>query len=102
MSDSTLRPDDADAPEEFIPADGSSPHARDGVFGDGVNDRTGDPAVHDGDPGSDASGSQSTSAVTDDVVDSGQSEDIENALSGAGVSDRETTREEGRDEADER
>jgi hypothetical protein len=102
MSDSTMRPDDADAPEEWEAPDGGTPRARDGVFGDGLLDRAGDPAVHDGDPGSDASGSQSTSAVTADVVDSGQSEDIENALSGAGISDRETTVEEARDEADER
>jgi len=44
------------------------------------------------DPGSNASGSQSGgSAQTWDSVDSGQSDDIENSLTGQGVSDRETT-----------
>ena len=38
------------------------------------------------------------SAVTWDSVDSGQSEDIENSLTGQGTSDRETTREVSRDE----
>jgi hypothetical protein len=42
--------------------------------------------------GSNASGSQAgDSATTDEVVDSGQSEDIENSLTGQGISDRETT-----------
>ena len=55
------------------------------------------------DSGSNASGSQSGgSAVTYDVVDSGQSDDIENSLTGQGVSDRETTVEVDRDEATER
>jgi hypothetical protein len=46
----------------------------------------------DGDDGSNATGSQAGgSAVTWDVVDSGQSDDIENSLTGQGVSDRETT-----------
>ena len=53
------------------------------------------------DDGSNASGSQSGgSAVTWDVVDSGQSEDIENSLTGQGISDRETTVEAGRTESD--
>lgn len=51
--------------------------------------------------GSNASGSQSGgSAQTDDVVNSGQSEDIENSLTGQGVSDRETTVEADRTESD--
>lgn len=41
--------------------------------------------------GTNASGNQSGgSAVTPDVVDSGQSDDIENSLTGQGTSDRET------------
>ena len=41
--------------------------------------------------GSNASGNQSgDSAETWDVVDSGQSDDIENSLTGQGTSDRET------------
>lgn len=39
--------------------------------------------------GSNASGNQSTSAETWDVVDSGQSEDIESSLTYQGTSDRE-------------
>jgi hypothetical protein len=55
----------------------------------------------DGDDGSNASGSQSgDSAVTWDVVDSGQSDDIENSLTGQGISDRETTVEADRSESD--
>ena len=50
------------------------------------------------DPGANASGNESDSAVTYDLVDSGQSEDIENSLTGQGTSDRETTREVTRDE----
>lgn len=51
------------------------------------------------DDGSNASGSQSGgSAQTWDVVDSGQSEDIENSLTGQGISDRETTVEAARTE----
>lgn len=42
------------------------------------------------DEGANASGNQSDSAVTWDVVDSGQSEDIESSLTGQGTSDRET------------
>ena len=54
-------------------------------------------AKHDG---SNASGSQSGgSAQTWDSVDSGQSDDIENSLTGQGVSDRETTVEADRTEA---
>ena len=54
------------------------------------------------DTGSNASGSQSGgSAQTWDVVDSGQSDDIENSLTGQGVSDRETTVEVNRSETDE-
>lgn len=46
------------------------------------------------DAGANASGSQSgDSAQTWDSVDSGQSEDIENSLTGQGYSDRETTEE---------
>ena len=53
------------------------------------------------DTGSNASGSQSGgSAQTWDVVDSGQSDDIENSLTGQGVSDRETTVEADRTEED--
>jgi len=48
---------------------------------------------------SNASGNQSDSAQTWDSVDSGQSDDIENSLTGQGTSDRETTREVDRDEA---
>jgi hypothetical protein len=40
--------------------------------------------------------------VTWDVVDSGQSEDIENSLTGQGISDRETTVEADRSESDKR
>lgn len=55
----------------------------------------------DGDDGSNASGSQSGgSAQTWDVVDSGQSDDIENSLTGQGISDRETTVEVARTESD--
>ena len=51
--------------------------------------------------GSNASGSQSGgSAQTWDAVDSGQSEDIENSLTGQGISDRETTVETERTESD--
>ncbi|GAA2074507.1 hypothetical protein GCM10009840_05100 [Pseudolysinimonas kribbensis] len=48
---------------------------------------------------SNASGNQSDSAQTWDSVNSGQSDDIENSLTGQGTSDRETTREVDRDEA---
>ncbi|MEO8260967.1 MAG: hypothetical protein ABI566_00245 [Pseudolysinimonas sp.] len=52
------------------------------------------------DKGSNASGSQSgNSAQTWDSVDSGQSDDIENSLTGQGVSDRETTVEADRTES---
>ena len=44
--------------------------------------------------------SQLNSAQTWDVVDSGQSEDIENSLTGQGVSDRETTVEAARSESE--
>jgi hypothetical protein len=50
------------------------------------------------DQGTNASGNESDSAVTWDTVDSGQSEDIENSLTGQGTSDRETIREVSRDE----
>lgn len=51
------------------------------------------------DKGSNASGSQSgDSAQTWDSVDSGMSEDVENSLTGQGVSDRETTEEVDRSE----
>lgn len=50
--------------------------------------------------GSNATGSQSTSAETYDIVNSGQSDDIENSLTGQGTSDRETTREANRSETD--
>ena len=59
---------------------------------------TADEGTEHGDAGSNASGNQSDSAVTWDSVDSGQSEDIENSLTGQGTSDRETTREVSRDE----
>jgi hypothetical protein len=43
--------------------------------------------------GSNASGSQSgDSAETYDVTDSGQSDDIENSLTGQGISDRQTVK----------
>ncbi len=49
---------------------------------------------------SNASGSQSgDSAQTWDSVDSGMSEDVENSLTGQGVSDRETTVEADRSES---
>jgi len=52
--------------------------------------------------GSNASGSQSGgSAQTWDSVDSGMSDDVENSLTGQGVSDRETTVEADRSESDE-
>ena len=52
------------------------------------------------DTGSNASGSQSgDSAETWDSVDSGMSEDVENSLTGQGVSDRETTTEADRTES---
>jgi hypothetical protein len=61
----------------------------------------GDIHDRDGDDGSNASGSQSGgSAQTWDVVDSGQSDDIENSLTGQGISDRETTTEADRTESD--
>ena len=51
--------------------------------------------------GSNASGSQSGgSPQTWDSVDSGMSEDVENSLTGQGVSDRETTVEADRTESD--
>jgi hypothetical protein len=59
---------------------------------------TANEGTENGDAGSNASGNQSDSAVTWDSVDSGQSEDIENSLTGQGTSDRETTREVSRDE----
>ena len=37
-----------------------------------------------------SSGSQQGGSVTTDAIDTGQSEDIENSLTGQGVSDRET------------
>ncbi len=53
--------------------------------------------------GSNASGSQSgDSAETWDSVDSGMSEDVENSLTGQGVSDRETIVEADRRESDDR
>jgi hypothetical protein len=53
------------------------------------------------DTGSNGSGSQSGgSAQTWDSVDSGMSEDVENSLTGQGVSDRETTVEADRTESD--
>ena len=42
------------------------------------------------DPGSNATGSQSGENPDWALVDSGQSDDIENSLTGQGVSDRET------------
>lgn len=57
-----------------------------------------DPRNDPNDPGANASGSQSgDSAQTWDSVDSGQSEDIENSLTGQGYSDREML-----DDADDR
>jgi len=51
--------------------------------------------------GSNASGSQSgDSAQTWDSVDSGMSEDVENSLTGQGISDRETTVEVDRTESE--
>lgn len=51
-----------------------------------------DKSEHRDDPGHNASGSQSGgSAQTWDSVDSGMSEDVENSLTGQGISDRETT-----------
>ncbi|HEV7741719.1 MAG TPA: hypothetical protein VGO65_04815 [Pseudolysinimonas sp.] len=53
------------------------------------------------DTGSNASGSQSGgSAQTWDSVDSGMSDDVENSLTGQGISDRETTVEAARTESD--
>ena len=53
------------------------------------------------DKGSNASGSQSgDSAQTWDSVDSGMSDDVENSLTGQGISDRETTVEADRTESD--
>ena len=53
------------------------------------------------DKGSNASGSQSGgSAQTWDSVDSGMSDDVENSLTGQGISDRETTTEASRTESD--
>lgn len=60
--------------------------------------QTGRMSIDPKDPGANASGNESDSAVTYDLVDSGQSEDIENSLTGQGTSDRETTREVTRDE----
>jgi hypothetical protein len=55
---------------------------------------------HADDPGSNASGSQQGgSAVTWDSVDSGMSDDVENSLTGQGISDRETTVEADRSES---
>ena len=52
------------------------------------------------DTGSNASGSQSGgSAQTWDSVDSGMSDDVENSLTGQGISDRETTVEADRSES---
>lgn len=56
---------------------------------------------HENDTGSNASGSQSGgSAQTWDSVDSGMSDDVENSLTGQGISDRETTVEAARTESD--
>ena len=60
--------------------------------------QTDDMSTDPKDPGANASGNESDSAVTYDLVDSGQSEDIENSLTAQGTSDRETTREVTRDE----
>ena len=55
---------------------------------------------HGNDAGSNASGSQSGgSAQTWDSVDSGKSDDVENSLTGQGISDRETTAEADRSES---
>ena len=55
---------------------------------------------HGNDTGSNASGSQSGgSAQTWDSVDSGMSDDVENSLTGQGISDRETTEEADRSES---
>jgi hypothetical protein len=55
------------------------------------------------DKGSNASGSQSGgSAQTWDSVDSGMSDDVENSLTGQGISDRETTTEADLSESDEK
>ncbi|MEO5921276.1 MAG: hypothetical protein ABIQ01_09045 [Pseudolysinimonas sp.] len=62
------------------------------------NDSENDTEKHDG---SNASGSQSGgSAQTWDSVDSGMSEDVENSLTGQGISDRETTVEAARNESE--
>jgi len=67
-----------------------------------VNTRTGHTAHHVL-MAHNASGNQSgDSAQTWDSVDSGQSDDIENALTGQGTSDREMVADTQRDEADER
>ncbi|MEO8093990.1 MAG: TetR/AcrR family transcriptional regulator [Pseudolysinimonas sp.] len=59
------------------------------------------PMSNDNDKGSNASGSQSGgSAQTWDSVDSGMSDDVENSLTGQGISDRETTVETRRHESD--
>lgn len=56
----------------------------------------------DTDPGANATGSQSDPASPDwGLVDSGQSDDIENSLTGQGVSDRETVSDIQAAEADE-
>ena len=63
-----------------------------------MSDEKHDPEAAD--TGSNASGSQQGgSAVTWDSVDSGMSDDVENSLTGQGVSDRETTVEADRTES---
>lgn len=63
-----------------------------------MSDISDDPRTDPNDPGANASGSQSgDSAQTWDSVDSGQSEDIENSLTGQGFSDRDML-----DDADDR
>lgn len=49
-----------------------------------------DPRTDANDPGENATGSQSGDHPDWTLVDSGQSDDIENSLTGQGVSDRET------------
>lgn len=97
MSYENPSPQDEIAPDADI--DTSDDAGTDVPTVDADGDETRDPS----DSGSNASGSQSGgSAVTYDIVDSGMSEDVENSLTGQGVSDRETTVEADRSQTDAR
>lgn len=90
------------SPEDEI-ATNPTPAEKDTSNEEQAIDADGDEVRAPADTGSNASGSQSGgSAVTENVVDSGMGEDVENSLTGQGISDRETTVEANRSETDAR